>query len=139
VKDKCQTVGIPDSRSGLYLHRELGTIPTLSKLGVDFEEGRVSICIVTARNALPWMKIVVLEDGMVDNEDIDLENELSPLQWHEGGGYWVPGLKVFLSVIDRILQKQWQRRWSSILDEMDNCVRLQVSREHMKNRDGFLP
>ncbi|EAW25667.1 uncharacterized protein NFIA_044860 [Aspergillus fischeri NRRL 181] len=31
-----------------------------------------------------------------------------------------------------MIQKEWQRKWSSLLDEIDNCVRLQVT--DLRNR-----
>jgi len=121
-------------QQGLVCHRESGYFPALGGTSNRcFTERRVSVIFQNFKSQpfLPLFKILILSDVKID--EFEWASFEMPDQDTLTVRGWRAGLQVFQLALQGIILT-WEKQWKSCLDEVENCVRIQVSHIPISSR-----
>jgi hypothetical protein len=109
---------------GFLVQREHGLLPKPGGRPVTVKEGRISLRFVSSLSVPPVFSIVMLEDFPIacSNLGPKLLAYKNPALRVVGEN----GSSVLQLVLDNLLENTWYRGWMSLLDEIDDCVKVQV-------------
>jgi hypothetical protein len=91
---------------------------------VSVREGRISLRFVSSFSIPPIFSTVILQDFPVDRSNLGrkLLDFQSP-RIHVAGE---SSISILQLALDGILEHAWYRGWMCLLDEIDDCVKVQV-------------
>ena len=120
----CPTEPLP-AFVGFLLQREWGVLPKPgNRPAVSVREGRISLRFVSSFSIPPIFSTVILQDFPVDRSNLGprLLDFKSP-RIHIAGQ---SSISILQLALDGILEHAWYKGWVCLLDEIDDCVRIQV-------------
>jgi hypothetical protein len=112
---------------GFLVDREWGFLPKPGgRRAVRVQEGRISLQFVSSSSTPPIFSTVILQDCPIGNSNLGPKLfQYRPHRLRVIGESSISSLQL---VLDNLLEATWYRGWMSFLDEVDDSVKVQVSK-----------
>ncbi|KAL2168718.1 hypothetical protein VTG60DRAFT_6889 [Thermothelomyces hinnuleus] len=109
---------------GFLLCRETGVLPKSDgRPGISVREGRVSVRFISSCTVPPVFSAVIIQDFAVGRSN--LGPKLLGGKPHRLHVFGESSISVLQLVLLNILENAWYTAWTGLLDEIDDCVKVQ--------------